>query len=233
MDSETYICDTFLFSHFIFAQENIKDPSKLATYDMLFFDYVRQVKKPDLVIILDIDIETCVSRMKQRGRAEEIDTFEANKDYYKNLLISFKSKMPALCDMFGINYEIIKVDDLDQDEALAAAVNILHTHDLIESASNDYDTIMCMPDAKLWNRCGRVVYIPMQYQHDANFVALQRYFNNVTISWTIRSLNLLKDTCIHEQNSHYLIVRIDDERQGDYTRFDKVRDTIDQLLKEQ
>ncbi len=118
------IVDRHIIEHWLFAQENLKEkPQVLNFYNGLFHQYMNQVIQPDIYLILDMDFDTFESRIMQRGRPQEIDNYEQNKDYFKALLKSYKEKLIAQCTIYDIPYVIIDVNNQTEKETLHKALS--------------------------------------------------------------------------------------------------------------
>ena len=118
------IVDRHIIEHWLFAQENLKEkPQVLNFYNGLFHQYMNQVIQPDIYFILDMDFDTFESRIMQRGRPQEIDNYEQNKNYFKALLKSYKEKLIAQCTIYDIPYVIIDVNEQTETETLKKALN--------------------------------------------------------------------------------------------------------------
>lgn len=77
--------------------------SELYDFKVLYDRLTKDVKKPDVVILLDGKVAEVLNRIKSRGRGEE----EAISEYYLNQLrTAYLEKLPKLLP----NTEIIKVD---------------------------------------------------------------------------------------------------------------------------
>lgn len=103
-----FIVDRDLIEHWLFAQENLKGmPTIMNMYNGVFHAYMNQVHKPDLYIILDVDFETVIERIKQRGRDSEIDNLDENMEYFRRLHSSYTDKLVSQCIVYDIDYAII------------------------------------------------------------------------------------------------------------------------------
>jgi len=118
------IVDKHIIENLIFAEENLS-AELLELYNGIFNNYVEHVRKPDFYIIIQIDWETFKQRIMQRGRQQEIDNFEANKDYFRKLNTTYISKLTALCDKFDIPYSILDTVGLSEQETLSKALEIV------------------------------------------------------------------------------------------------------------
>lgn len=101
--------DRFIIEHWLFAQTNLKhDKVLLNTYNCMFHSYMNNIVLPDMYIIIELDWETFVERIHQRGRKVEVDNFKENEDYFKELLDSYSEKLKAQCEIYEIPYAIIQ-----------------------------------------------------------------------------------------------------------------------------
>lgn len=124
---EDVIVDRFIFEHAIFAQQNLKGFQKDMYYAMMF-QYVNVCQLPDKYIILEHrTFDDFKARVIGRDRAQEMDHWEKNQDYYKSIFTDYTKKLTGLCDFFGIEYDIIKVDkDIEHDVVLNKALNYIN-----------------------------------------------------------------------------------------------------------
>jgi deoxyadenosine/deoxycytidine kinase len=112
-----FIVDRDLVEHWLFAQHNLKSmPTIMNMYNGVFHAYMNQIKKPDLYIILDVDWDHFMNRVLTRGRDQEIENFEKNKTYFKNLLKDYTKKIVAQCSVYEIPYVIINTNGLTEEE---------------------------------------------------------------------------------------------------------------------
>ncbi len=118
-----FVVDRDLVEHWLFAQHNLKNmPTIMNMYNGVFHAYMNQIKKPDLYIILDIDWENFERRVMERGRQQEIDNFDKNKPYFKDLMSNYVTKVAAQCAVYDIPYVIIDTSGLTEDEVFDKAV---------------------------------------------------------------------------------------------------------------
>lgn len=122
----SFVVDRDIIEHWLFAQTNLKKmPEIMNMYNGVFMAYMNSIKKPDVYVILDIDWDTFESRIKKRGRASEIDNFDSNRDYFMNLLSTYKSKLMAQCDIYEIPYVVVNVNNMDEDEVFNTVIRYL------------------------------------------------------------------------------------------------------------
>jgi len=127
-----FIVDRDLVEHWLFAQHNLKSmPTIMNMYNGVFHAYMNQVKQPDLYIILDVDWDHFKERVLNRGRKQEIENFELNKDYFYNLLKDYTKKVQAQCAVYNIPYEIINTNGMTEDEVFQETLRLIKKHQLI------------------------------------------------------------------------------------------------------
>lgn len=113
----SFIVDRDLVEHWLFAQHNLKKmPTIMNMYNGVFHAYMNQVKKPDIYIILDVDWENFERRVMERGREQEIENFDKNKAYFKELIGDYTTKVVAQCAVYDIPYVVINTNGLTEDE---------------------------------------------------------------------------------------------------------------------
>ncbi|WP_212780205.1 deoxynucleoside kinase [Lactobacillus corticis] len=78
------------------ADSGIADPTECDIYTDLVHNMMEDVpgnphKKPDLLIYIDVSLETMLNRIKKRGRSfEQLDTDPSLKEYYNRLRTYYK-----------------------------------------------------------------------------------------------------------------------------------------------
>lgn len=118
-----FIVDRDLVEHWLFAQHNLKKmPTIMNMYNGVFHAYMNQIVKPDLYIILDIDWINFEKRVMERGRQQEIDNFEKNKPYFKDLMSNYVTKVAAQCSVYDIPFVVIDTSGLTEDEVFIKAI---------------------------------------------------------------------------------------------------------------
>jgi deoxyadenosine/deoxycytidine kinase len=114
---EVYIVDRDVIEHWIFAQVNLrKHPEILNMYNGLYHAYMNSIKLPDLYIILGVDFDNFKKRIMERGRPEEINNFEQNETYFKDLLKNYAELLRAQCVIYNIPYIIINTNNKTTSE---------------------------------------------------------------------------------------------------------------------
>lgn len=123
---DSVIVDKHIIENLIFAQEHLSHNLELLNiYEGLFSQYVKNVHKPDLYIILEIDWNTFKERINQRGRQQEIDNFDNNTEYFKRLLSTYVSKLVEQCEKQDITYYVLNTSQLSEEETLKKSLDIV------------------------------------------------------------------------------------------------------------
>ncbi|MGX9340121.1 deoxynucleoside kinase [Mycoplasma sp. 2261] len=119
--------DRFSIEHYIFAKLILskKEPKYFDGFKALFSKLITKSELPDLVIFLDISFDTFKKRIFERGRAIEIDNWDLNYDYFKNLHENYYKIFRELADDFQLNYKIIDTNNLSEDEVYKQVVKII------------------------------------------------------------------------------------------------------------
>ncbi|MDO9628543.1 MAG: deoxynucleoside kinase [Acholeplasmataceae bacterium] len=121
-----FIVDRDLVEHWLFAQHNLKSmPTIMNMYNGVFHAYMNQIKKPDLYLILDVDWENFKDRVMTRGRGQEIENFDKNKDYFYNLMKDYTTKIAAQCAVYEIPYVIINTNGLTEDQVFKKSIEAI------------------------------------------------------------------------------------------------------------
>jgi len=119
----SFIVDRDLVEHWLFAQHNLKSmPTIMNMYNGVFHAYMNQVKKPDLYLILDVDWKNFEKRIMERGREQEIENFEKNREYFKQLMSDYTTKVVAQCAVYDIPYVVINTNNISEDEVFKKAI---------------------------------------------------------------------------------------------------------------
>lgn len=123
-----FIVDRDLVEHWLFAQHNLKSmPTIMNMYNGVFHAYMNQIKKPDLYIILDVDWEHFRDRVMARGRQQEIENFDKNKDYFYHLLQDYTTKVKAQCSVYEIPFLVIDTNGMTEDEVFEASLKAIRS----------------------------------------------------------------------------------------------------------
>ncbi|MBU1143288.1 MAG: deoxynucleoside kinase [Firmicutes bacterium] len=122
----SFIVDRDLVEHWLFAQHNLKSmPTIMNMYNGVFHAYMNQIKKPDLYLILDVDWENFKDRVMTRGRGQEIENFDKNKEYFYNLMKDYTTKIAAQCAVYEIPYVIINTNGLTEDQVFKKSIEAI------------------------------------------------------------------------------------------------------------
>lgn len=107
-EGKDVIIDRHMIEHWLFAQNALQSkPRILNMYNSLFHTYINDIPKVDLYIILNINWDKFVERIHKRGRKQEIENFEANIPYFKNLINNYTKKLEAQCIIYNIPYVVL------------------------------------------------------------------------------------------------------------------------------
>ncbi|MHA3786488.1 deoxynucleoside kinase [Mycoplasma sp. Z244C] len=119
--------DRFSAEHYVFALVNLKklSPKVMKAYDALFKALVSENELPEFAIFLDVNYENFEKRLFARGRKVEIDNYEANKAYFKELHKVYKETFIKIANNYNIKYAIIDTNNLTEDEVFAQAINLI------------------------------------------------------------------------------------------------------------
>ena len=122
----SFIVDRDLVEHWLFAQHNLKKmPTIMNMYNGVFHAYMNQVKKPDIYLILDVDWKNFEQRIMDRGREQEIENFDKNKTYFKELMSDYTTKVAAQCAVYDIPYVVINTNGLTEDEVFQKSIEAI------------------------------------------------------------------------------------------------------------
>lgn len=128
------LTDRDIIEHWLFAQVNLKDKDNdtLMIYNNLFHSYYSSHAKPEVYYYLDIDWETFEQRVKNRGRDTEIENFNENVEYFKELLAMYKNKFEAQCKIHDIECVKIDVRNMTQNEVFTFVIKDMYDRGLLE-----------------------------------------------------------------------------------------------------
>lgn len=125
---DNYIVDRDVIEHWIFAQKNLQNqPRVLNMYNGLFHAYMNDIELPDHYFILDIDWDHFKERIYKRNRSVEIENFEKNETYFKDLLKNYKDMLVSQCIIYDIPYTVIDTNILNENEVFEAISKIIKT----------------------------------------------------------------------------------------------------------
>lgn len=127
---EVHVFDRMIFEDYIFAEMLLGEiPNVWDYYKSIWEDKVEEIVNeigvPKLYILLDVDLEKFTERIFARNRSVEIDNFEANKTYFKELLLGYKDKMVAMFEKYKIPYLIVDTNNMDKLEVIDYTLNII------------------------------------------------------------------------------------------------------------
>lgn len=119
--------DRFSIEHYIFAKLILKEkePKYLEAYDALFTKLITKSELPDLVIFLDINFDTFKKRIFERGRKSEVDNWDLNYEYFKNLHDNYYKTFKELADNFQLNFRTIDTNNLTEKEVYDQVIKII------------------------------------------------------------------------------------------------------------
>ncbi|WP_406614490.1 deoxynucleoside kinase [Mycoplasma corogypsi] len=115
--------DRFVAEHYVFATVNLKhcEEKIKKAYDSFFNCMVTKDNLPEYAIFLDVSFENFKERLFNRGRQVEIDSFDKNKKYFKNLLAIYKETFIKVAEKFGVKYQIIDTNGKSELEVFHEA----------------------------------------------------------------------------------------------------------------
>ncbi|TQC53980.1 deoxynucleoside kinase [Mycoplasmopsis mucosicanis] len=127
--------DRFNLEHYIFAVVTLKEkpPKYLKAFDKLFSNLVDSSENPDLAIYIDIDFDTFKERILKRGRQSEIDNYQQNETYFKELHAVYKDFYINLMQTYNIPYVVIESTGKNEYQILGEAIEIINNFDFSKS----------------------------------------------------------------------------------------------------
>lgn len=126
---DNVIVDRHIIEHWLFAQKNLQHlPTIMTFYNNVFHSYMQTVIQPDLYIILDVNYESFKDRIFKRGRKQEVENFNKNKEYFKNLLSNYTELLKAQCVIYDIPYVLIDTNGKTSEQVLTEAIGHLGGH---------------------------------------------------------------------------------------------------------
>jgi deoxyadenosine/deoxycytidine kinase len=120
----TCVLDRGIWEDWFFAKLLMKKNNpKTYKYFKIFWknlikEKIKLFGKPNLYIYLKVDWKTFKKRIFIRGRKEEIDNFDKNKDYFKNLLDEYEKNFVSLLKKWNIKTLVLNTNKLNKDEVL-------------------------------------------------------------------------------------------------------------------
>ena len=122
------IVDKHIIENLIFAEYHLKSLELNVLYQDIFNAYLYKTKQPDLYIILDMSWNTFKERLIKRGRPQEIENFDKNKEYFETLMHTYIPKLIEMCDLVGIEYQIIDTDNKTSQEVLEESLEAINNY---------------------------------------------------------------------------------------------------------
>lgn len=96
---DRFMDEDHIFATVLWKQGNM-DMHKLEVYQEMVLTYERHVKRPDLIIFLDVSAEVSMERIKQRGREMEskipLEYLQALEQEYKLFIKEISKKIPVI-----------------------------------------------------------------------------------------------------------------------------------------
>ena len=131
-----FVFDRSIFEDWIFAKLLLsKIPNVWEYYDSIWNDKINEMVNelgiPELYLILDINWETFMKRIFIRNRKSEVDNFNKNESYFKELFSIYLVELKRMLDKYNIPYIIVDVNDKDKLSVINEAKNILFEKGLI------------------------------------------------------------------------------------------------------
>ncbi|WP_412031392.1 deoxynucleoside kinase [Metamycoplasma buccale] len=119
--------DRFSLEHYIFAKLILSEKGQryLDAYDALFERLISNNELPELAIYLDISFETFVKRIFERGRETEVNNFDSNYEYFKNLHNNYLKIFKEIACKYNLKYVIIDANNKTEKEVFDEAINII------------------------------------------------------------------------------------------------------------
>lgn len=120
--------DRFSVEHYIFAKLILskKEKKYLEAFDALFAKLITKSELPDFALFLNISFDTFRKRIFQRGRKSEIENFDANYSYFKQLHESYFEIFKQIAKKFNLKYFVIDTDGLTENQVFDKAIEIIN-----------------------------------------------------------------------------------------------------------
>ncbi|MGX9340762.1 deoxynucleoside kinase [Mycoplasma sp. 4044] len=130
MQKDHIFLDRFSLEHYIFAKIILQQKGEryLKAYDALFEHLITEDELPDIAIYLDINFDTFQKRIFQRGRASEVDNWEANYDYFKHLHANYYSTFLELCKKYNLKRVVIDTNNMTEEQVMQKAIEIIDNY---------------------------------------------------------------------------------------------------------
>ncbi|WP_036464948.1 deoxynucleoside kinase [Mycoplasmopsis sturni] len=121
------LMDRFSVEHTIFGKIAFADksPKHYRAYSKAVNALITKESLPDLVIYLDLSFDSFRQRIFNRGRKSEVESFNANLEYWQFLYSKYKESFLKLSEQHHLNYQIIQTDNLDENQVFAKAKEII------------------------------------------------------------------------------------------------------------
>lgn len=122
--------DRFSAEHYVFAQVNLKNLPKKSfkAYKALFKEMISSEELPEFTIFLDVSFENFKNRLFKRGRDVEINNYELNEAYFKELHSVYKDTFIEVAKNLGIEYKIIDTNDKNEEEVYQQALSLIEEY---------------------------------------------------------------------------------------------------------
>jgi deoxyadenosine/deoxycytidine kinase len=82
----------------------------------MFEEAMKTLPKLDLYIILKASWPELKKRMLKRARPEELQNFDSNEQYFKELAETYHKEIVRLSEEYDINYIVIDTDYLTSED---------------------------------------------------------------------------------------------------------------------
>ncbi|WP_334640654.1 deoxynucleoside kinase [Mycoplasma bradburyae] len=124
------IIDRFCVEHNIFATLILskKGEKFLKAYQAMFDSMIDENEIPDLAIFLDVDFDNFKKRLFLRNREVEVENFDKNLDYWKELHKIYRKNFEFLCEKYKVKTYFINTNNMTEEEVFHKAVEIIDNH---------------------------------------------------------------------------------------------------------
>ena len=127
---EMHVFDRSIFEDVYFAKNLLTNyPNIWDYYHSIWKDKVKEliteVGLPKHYILLTCDWTHFKERVFARNRSAEIDNFEANETYFKNMIDGYEDFMVGIFKEYGIDYSILDTNAFGKLEVIKEAQKIL------------------------------------------------------------------------------------------------------------
>lgn len=93
----------------------------------MFEKLISKDELPDFAIFLDINFETFKKRIFTRGRQSEVDNWDENYEYFRNLHENYFKIFKEIAQKFGLKYVVIDTNNLTEKEVFNKALDIIES----------------------------------------------------------------------------------------------------------